>query len=208
MKQYLYKNIHYWFTIMFYSVGVVGISLKSFRELFLPFSWGILLLSFLALMFYIKAKEKRFYFFVVFCFFIGMIAEIIGVQTGLLFGDYYYGTNLGFKVFGVPLIIGVNWIILLICSASFSTKIKHQILRVFVSATLMVLMDYIMEPVAVDLSFWTWQGDIPIYNFICWFILSLFLHFIYDVLNFNTSNKYARFLFCILALFFIILNFS
>ena len=208
MKHSFYKNMHYWFTIIFYSVGVVGISLKSFQNLFLPFSWAILLLSFLALMFSIKAKEKRVYFFVALCFLIGMIAEIIGIQTGLLFGDYYYGTNLGFKVFGVPLIIGLNWVILLICSASFFTKIKHRQIRVFVSATLMVLMDYLMEPVAIELNFWTWEGDIPIYNFICWFILSLFLHFIYDVLNLNAPNKYARFLFCILALFFVILNFT
>ena len=208
MNYAFYKNMHYWFTIIFYSVGVVGISLKSFRELFLPFSWGILLLSFLALMLSIKAKEKRFYFFVAFCFFIGMTAEIIGVQTGLLFGDYFYGPNLGFKVFGVPLIIGLNWIILLICSASFFTKIKSRSIRVFVSAGLMVVMDYLMEPVAVELNFWTWKGDIPIYNFICWFILSLLLHFIYDILNLNAPNKYARFLFCILALFFVILNFT
>ncbi|MDG1841076.1 MAG: carotenoid biosynthesis protein [Crocinitomicaceae bacterium] len=208
MTRLLSKNIHYWFTIIFYSVGVIGISLKSFRELFLPFSWGILLLSFLALMFSIKAKEKRFYFFLSICFFISMISEIIGVQTGFLFGDYYYGTNLGFKVFGVPIIIGLNWVILLICSASFFTKIKSRLIRVFVSAVLMVIMDYLMEPVAVGLKFWIWKGDIPIYNFICWFILSLVLHFIYDVLNLNAPNKYARFLFCILALFFVILNFT
>ena len=43
-----------------------------------------------------------------------MLTEAIGVNTGLLFGTYEYGANLGFKIFGVPLIIGVNWTVLII----------------------------------------------------------------------------------------------
>ncbi len=42
----------------------------------------------------------------------GFFAEIIGVHTGLLFGDYTYGQSLGFKLWNILLIIAVNWLIL------------------------------------------------------------------------------------------------
>ena len=37
-----------------------------------------------------------------------MISEILGVNYGLIFGDYIYLDNLGYKVFGVPVIIGLT----------------------------------------------------------------------------------------------------
>ena len=45
-------------------------------------------------------------------FLIGMIAEILGVNFGIIFGEYEYLDNLGIKIFGVPIIIGVQWILL------------------------------------------------------------------------------------------------
>ena len=56
-----------------------------------------------------------------------MITESLGVNYGLIFGNYEYGNNLGFKFFGVPFLIGINWIILTAISAntaSFLTKIR------------------------------------------------------------------------------------
>ena len=44
-----------------------------------------------------------------FTMFLGFAVEVIGVATGLLFGDYSYGTGLGPKVLDVPLLMGVLW---------------------------------------------------------------------------------------------------
>ena len=41
-----------------------------------------------------------------------MLAEILVVSYGIIFGNYKYGEILGYKVLGVPLIIGINWCIL------------------------------------------------------------------------------------------------
>src|SRR5210317_2015499 len=46
----------------------------------------------------------------------GFAVELIGVQTGLLFGEYAYGSALGPKLMGVPLIIGVNWLAIVLAS--------------------------------------------------------------------------------------------
>jgi bisanhydrobacterioruberin hydratase len=46
-------------------------------------------------------------------FFIGMLAETLGVKFGWIFGGFYtYGSNFGSKIFDVPWMIGVNWVLL------------------------------------------------------------------------------------------------
>ena len=47
---------------------------------------------------------------------ITFFSEWIGVNYGWLFGSYVYGESLGFKIGGVPLLIGANWLLLaLVC---------------------------------------------------------------------------------------------
>jgi bisanhydrobacterioruberin hydratase len=47
---------------------------------------------------------------------------------------------------------------------------------VFSVSVLMTLFDLVMEPAAVRLGYWTWQGGtIPLQNFISWFVLALLL---------------------------------
>ena len=211
MKQYLIKNkffVFYLLIFIFYSVGVIGISNNDLRSYFLPLSWVILFMSFLAVVITRETKGIGFYFFLVICYLISMLIEGVGVNTGLLFGSYEYGANLGFKIFGVPLIIGVNWTVLIISTAAFFNKLKNFWIRVLLSSLLMVGIDFLMEPVAIKLDFWIWDGTIPLYNYVCWFLTSLIIHIIYDLMKLNKPNNIPRFLFCILALFFIILNFN
>ena len=51
-------------------------------------------------------------------FIFGYSVELIGIKTGLLFGEYSYDTALGFKLLDVPLIIGLNWVIIVVASSS------------------------------------------------------------------------------------------
>jgi putative membrane protein len=141
-------------------------------------------------------------------FIVGLIAEWIGVHTGLLFGNYYYGNNLGFKYFDVPLVIGLNWGLLVICAGSIANRFKLEtISTVILGAALMTGLDYLMEPVAIKSDFWHWKnGEIPIYNFVCWFLVALPLQWANLKWNKATSNKVYDALFIILVLFFTILN--
>ena len=50
---------------------------------------------------------------------------------------------------------------------------------IILTALLMVVFDFVMEPAAVKLRYWTWQdGIIPLQNYIAWFLVSLFLMYI------------------------------
>ena len=119
-------------------------------------------------------------------FLIGMITESLGVNYGLIFGEYEYGNNLGFKLFGVPFLIGINWIILTVISAniaSFLTKNKNILLTVIIGALLMLAMDFVMEPIAPKLDMWRFKNLIvPPSNYIGWLIIGLLTQTIYNLL--------------------------
>ena len=92
-----------------------------------------------------------------------MIVEIIGVQTNLLFGTYSYGDILGLKVFDVPLAIGFNWLVLSICSRDF-ISIFNLGKKAKVVLRILVIIDLIIEPVAVSLDFG--NGRVVLFHFI------------------------------------------
>ena len=61
-------------------------------------------------------------------FLTGMITEILGVQLGWIFGDYQYGEALGYKLFGVPLLIGVNWTLLTLITGAIAQQFYENII--------------------------------------------------------------------------------
>lgn len=138
-----------------------------------------------------------------------MTVEWIGVHTGFLFGDYHYGSVLGPKVAGVPLIIGVNWAMLSVVSAALLSSLKLAFwLEVILAAILMVFLDFLMEPVAVKLGFWYWKGGlIPSFNYVCWFLIAGLLQFVYRKWRLNETNNVAVALFIYMTIFFTFLNF-
>ena len=116
---------------------------------------------------------------------IGMIDEIIGTKTGILFGNYSYGNNLGPKIIGVPPLIGINWIVLTFLTATIARRVIHfKWLSIICGALLMVGLDFFIEPIAPIFDFWSWdEGVAPLKNFIHWFIVSLLMQaVVYDEL--------------------------
>lgn len=201
--------------VIFYTVGISGILLPESREEFLKLSPMNLLLSFGILILSRKTKRQLFLVFLFICFLTGMAVEWIGIHTGWLFGDYAYDTNLGTKLGGVPLIIGVNWGILSACCcavASYAARSSRTKLPVAVlsllSAFLMMLLDVLIEPVAIASNYWYWNSeDIPAFNYICWFAIAFPLHFVYFRWKLNEQNKVSIALFIIMVVFFTVLNF-
>lgn len=191
-----------------YVVGFFGSIMPAYKATFLSLSPITLCLSFIAIVLSIKPPKTPTFLFLVFAGVVGFIAEFIGVNTGLLFGSYRYLTNLGVKIAGVPLIISVNWSILTIGAAHYAMIIsQNKRMRIALAATFMLIFDIIMEPVAIKSQFWVWEGgDIPIYNYVCWFIIGFILQFIYFSKIKDTPNKVFIALFTMMLLFFILLN--
>ena len=110
-----------------------------------------------------------------FSFFLGMFVEVLGANHGLLFGEYRYGENLGPKVFEVPLLIGINWVVLTFLTAYIGKRFyEKKWLATLCGAMLMVVLDFFIEPVAPVFDFWHWDaGYAPLQNFVAWFFVAL-----------------------------------
>lgn len=194
--------------VIVYSVGIAGVKL-AIHEDFLLLTPLNLLLS-LALVLWNHTVWNRFtYLFILVCFLVGFFAEVIGVNTGLIFGNYVYGPVLGWKLWHTPLIIGVNWVMLAYCSgvvANYLLAKAHWIIKAIFAASLMVGLDVLIEPVAIRYDFWTWQAEVPpLQNYIGWFFVALPLLLLFHSRMSQVKNKVALVLFILQIIFFSLL---
>lgn len=194
------------FLSIIYTVGLFGLVLKP--ELFLPLTPYNLVLAAAILFYFHPAKDKTFIQFFLLVFLAGFAIEMMGVESGKIFGSYHYGNTLGFKIKETPLLIGLNWVVLTYCSAMIVQNLFNSIyLRSILAAGLMVLFDFFIEWYAPIADFWYWKNDrIPVQNFLAWFVFAFFFNLLFCVLNFKQKNPFALFLFLIQILFFIVLN--
>lgn len=143
-------------------------------------------------------------------YFISFIAECIGVNTGFPFGAYTYHEVLGYKILETPLLIGINWLMLLLASRSVVERFfrnRSLLLQTFLAALIMVGLDFLIEPVAVQYKFWTWaDSEIPWNNYVSWFILAFGLHYLQRKMLPVYSNLSADVLLLLQVLFFGTLN--
>ena len=156
-----------------------------------------------------KSLKKKEIIIVFFIFLIGMIAEILGVNYGLIFGKYDYGENLGLKLLGVPLLIGLNWVVLtFICGSISNHFIKNKYLTIVVGIILMLIIDITLEPIAPILDYWEFSATIaPIQNYIGWAFTSLLTISIYQFYYSNKEFTFSINLFLAQLLFFVGFNF-
>ena len=195
------------FLMIIYIVGAVGFVLPDLKAEFLPLSGVVLYLSSLVMV--IASKNKTdFFLFMIIAFVVGFGAEAIGVNSGYLFGDYTYGTNLGPKFLGVSIVIGVLWGVLALASASLVNRFVSALgLKIILSSLLMLGVDVLMEPVAIKSGFWSWRdGSVPLFNYICWFLVALFLQWVLFKLKKAETNKVYDTLLILMVLFFSFLN--
>jgi putative membrane protein len=115
---------------------------------------------------------------------------------------------LGLKIDGIPYIIGVNWILMVVSSQAIARQLfKNKTLILFTAAFLMTLLDVAIEPVAIRLNYWNWfENEVPFYNYCCWFVVSLPMHYLYERLGIHENSAVSRAIFWLLALFFVLLN--
>lgn len=137
----------------------------------------------------------------------GFLIEYIGIATGYLFGDYYYGEVLGAKLLGVPLTISLNWIVIVLASTNIARLINGgKWGRAVLAGILCTILDFLIEPVAVQYQFWFWENEsIPLSNYLTWFIFSTAFAYIYLIFS-DKMNKTAAWTYLIWFMFFAILN--
>ena len=194
-----------WFNQLF---GLYGIFFIDFN-LFLSLSPFSLIFTFLIMIYSNIEISYKSLITINAIFLISMTSEIIGVNSGLFFGSYYYGENLGYSLYGVPLVIGLNWILLTISCANIALHFfkSNKYLSLFFGSCLMLLLDIIMEQVSGNIDFWYFNDQSLIYNYFTWFIIGLCNQYICQkFINLKqliiSVNVYLSFILFFLTLFF------
>lgn len=195
-------------TLLFYASGAIGLMQAQYYQKFQQYTPHNLIFSFVLLLLF--QNYFNWSFFVV-CFGIalsGFVIEAIGVNTGVIFGEYYYQQNLGVKIWNTPLIIGLNWLMLIICIYQWIKNISNIFIKSLIGAGIMLIYDIILEPVAIWLNMWQWQNNIiPLQNYITWFVIAFIMFLVWNYYYKNWINLFARYLIIIQLLFFLTLHF-
>jgi len=197
------------FFIIFYSVGVSGIVIPATRDLFITLTPLALLLGLTAILVFHQPRDlKREIIVFPSIYLISFFIEAGGVSTGRIFGNYSYGTGLGIKVLDTPLLIGINWVLLVYCTAVIAGRMAvPEILKVIISSLMMVFYDAILEQVAPKMDMWSFEeGNVPLRNYFAWLVLALIFHTLLKLTGIKIMNRPAAFIFYIQSIFFIILT--
>lgn len=112
-----------------------------------------------------------------------IIVEIMGVQTGIPFGEYEYDlARLGPTIFEVPLLIPFAWFMMLYPSwLVVNDLVRAKVPAVLMGALLMATWDLYLDPQMVNEGYWTWfalgvpSQEIPLSNFFGWFVTAVII---------------------------------
>lgn len=193
-----------WILWIFNIAALVGISI-GYEEWFVTKTPLNLMISslLLFLVFPLNTVKKVALFAVL--WFGGMLAEWIGIHYGTLFGTYSYGANLGIKLDGVPILIGINWALLTFITARIAQYMSNNsIFQVLLGASLMLILDYFMEQSAPRFDFWEFKdGVVPVKNYITWFLVAVLFHLILKWGDIRGELRFSVHLYAAQLLFFV-----
>jgi putative membrane protein len=106
--------------------------------------------------------------------------EYVGVHTGIPYGEFHYGVDLGPTVAGVPLGLPVFFIPLvmnayLLCLLLLGDRADRPAVRLGAVVLTVLAMDVVLDPAAVDLTFWVYPNGgafygVPLSNYAGWVV--------------------------------------
>ena len=194
--------------MLIFSVGIIGHTISYTRDImrFLtPFTLS--LTSVVVFFTFFNRVNKNFFYWFFLTFVSTFILEVIGIKTGLIFGSYTYGNVLGPHLLDVPLLIGINWALIILGAILISAKLtKNKILMPLLAGLFAVTFDLVLEPVAIKLNYWNWEGgNIPFQNYIAWFVIGTIASILFSLMSVKVNDEVPKYYFIAQFLFFVAL---
>ncbi len=167
---------------------------------------ALLLVSNLAVLYFVYQKNPSTQL-IVWCVVAALITfalEVLGVATGQVFGAYEYGKTMYWQILNVPVVIGLNWIVLMLAGLDIAQNYLKFLFPPLLAAIMVVAFDWVMEPVAIQLDYWHWFGQpIPLQNYLAWFVIALGAGSVFHFLKIKVDSFVLRAYFFIQLLFFV-----
>ena len=115
----------------------------------------------------------------------GLLAESVGTHTGIPFGDYTYADSLGWKLFGVPVVIPLAWAMFAYpCLLVGQRLARTPVLAALVGGAALASWDLFLDPQMVEAGHWRWLDvrhelpgvdGIPVSNFAGWLAVAVLI---------------------------------
>ena len=109
----------------------------------------------------------------------GLVIEVVGVSTGLPFGEYRYLDSLGAQLLGVPVVVALAWTMMAYPAYVVSEVIGGGALRrSVVGGWALASWDLFLDPQMVQAGHWEWSttgpalAGIPVTNYAAWFAVA------------------------------------
>lgn len=209
--------------LLAHTVGIFGLTSSS-PIIFRDTTIYNLLAMFLLLIWNEYKIGKRFVTAMLLAFSVGFLMEVISVNTNFISNSYTYTEVLGFQIFNVPIIIGLNWFKITFCayvssiilcqfvekkvSGPISVVFQKPLLFAIVSSFIATAFNYFMQPVAITLGFWNWDNNtVPASNYLLIFLITFILSRIFYSIRLPYTNAFTIVILTTQTLFFIILRF-
>ncbi len=125
------------------------------------------------------------------------LVEAVGVASGMPFGTYSYGSDLGSTVLGVPWLIPLAWLMFAYPALWAGQVLTRQwaagnrLVGITISAWTMMAWDFFLDPQMVGEGYWKWSEPftalpgldaIPATNFAGWFATAWVLFAVMNLL--------------------------
>lgn len=196
--------------IIYYVVGMTLLTTSDNKEAIIKLTPFTLLFTMIVLLVnHIGGWSVRFVVTLSLIIVLGFIVEVIGVATGFPFGFYSYSDVLGLKLFETPLIMGINWGMLVYAGTLLFHPVKiYNWLKPVLSGILLVILDIFIEPFAIKWNLWEWSESVPpLQNYLSWTIIAIFFSWLLNKnLTKSMNNKIVIPVLLIQFLFFLILS--
>lgn len=108
----------------------------------------------------------------------GLAIEVLGVSTGVPFGEYRYLDSLGAQLLGVPVVVALAWTMMAYPAYVVSEVIGGGALRSsVVGGWALASWDLFLDPQMVQAGHWEWTSrapslaGIPLTNYLAWFVV-------------------------------------
>jgi putative membrane protein len=118
----------------------------------------------------------------------GLIAELVGVHTGVPFGEYAYANTLGPSVADVPLVVPLAWTMMSYPMLIAARRISRRFAFLLAGAGL-AGWDVFLDPQMVRDGHWVWADPspslpavetVPITNYVGWLMVATLMMVLLD----------------------------
>lgn len=169
-----------YFMILVYVSGAIGFFFAP--DFFRPFTPYTLILTAFVFLAHQEFRSKSYLLSMLVIALLTLMVEVVGVQTGWVFGAYEYGNSLGPKIAGVPWIIAVNWALLINCVVLTAARFTDsKVVIALLSAVFITVFDVLMEAVAPGMDMWYFFGGIAGYhNYAAWFLITFLMAYFFQ----------------------------